>query len=497
MSYCKMETDESGTSSSCDLDACFWLPPEPEHCYDDMEFHAANYEDGGHKFKEEKQKLLGDMMDQRLKPFVNDMLNSSGVVSSGKEGDNWIDIVISLSVEAASFLMPTATEGNAMDPNRYLKIKCIATGSRSQSQFVRGLVFNKHAAHKHMPTKYDKPRLLLIQGALGLSSNELSVFESFRQENDRVKSIIDMIESYEPNVVLVEKSVSRDLQEYALNKGLTLVVDIKPHRMERVSQCTGSSIISSETLVDLRQCDSFHFEKFLEEHVSSGDNGKRSSKTLMFISGCSSHRGCTILLMGTNSNELKKVKYVVRRAVIVAYNLILETSFLLDQKAMITRHNLEEEGECLLFNPNNPEDHGQNDVQVSHAQGVANQIDLQQRATLPVYKKTPEKEQLHCPFPSAEESLEIPEDEEHNNDVMTSSLDWESTLVMMSRWNVKRGTNCVNNHFSRIRFYQDYDIPLGKFLRDNLLNQRNQCGTCGESPKVHIFRYAHHEATDY
>lgn len=132
MSYCKMETDESGTSSSCDLDACFWLPPEPEHCYDDMEFHAANYEDGGHKFKEEKQKLLGDMMDQRLKPLVDDLLNSSGVVSSGKEGDNWIDIVISLSLEAASFFMPTAAEGNAMDPNRYLKIKCIATGSRSK-----------------------------------------------------------------------------------------------------------------------------------------------------------------------------------------------------------------------------------------------------------------------------------------------------------------------------------------------------------------------------
>ncbi|XP_018622194.1 putative 1-phosphatidylinositol-3-phosphate 5-kinase FAB1D [Nicotiana tomentosiformis] len=477
MSSCKMETDGNGTSSSCDLDACFWLPPEPEHCYDDMEFHAANYEDddGSHNFKEEKQKLLGDMMDQRLKPLVDDLLNSSGVVSSGKEGDNWIDIVISLSLEAASFFMPTAAEGNAMDPNRYLKIKCIATGSRSKSQFIRGLVFNKHAAHKHMPTQYNKPRLLLIQGALGLSSNELSVFESFRQENDRVKSIIDMIESYEPNVVLVEKSVSRDLQEYALNKGLTLIVDIKQHRMERVALCTGSSIISSETLVDLRQCDSFHFEKFLEEHDSSGDSVKRSSKTLMFIRGCSTHRGSTILLMGTNSNELKKVKYVICRAVTMAYNLILETSFLLDQKAMIIRHNLEEEGEHLLFKPKNPEDHGQNDVQVSDKE------------------KTPEKEQLHCPLQSAEESLENPEDKEHNNDVMTSSFDWESTLVMMSSWNAKRGTNCVTNHFSRIRFYQDYDIPLGKFLRDNLLNQRNQCGTCGVSPKVHIFRYAHHE----
>lgn len=49
------------------------------------------------------------------------------------------------------------------------------------SQFVKGLVFKKHAAHKHMPTSYKRPRLLLIQGALGLSSNELSSFESMQQ----------------------------------------------------------------------------------------------------------------------------------------------------------------------------------------------------------------------------------------------------------------------------------------------------------------------------
>lgn len=57
-----------------------------------------------------------------------------------------------------------------------------------------------------------------------------------------------MVEMYEPNVVLVEKSVSRDIQEYALRKGLTLVFDIKQHQLKRVAQCTGSSIISSEIL---------------------------------------------------------------------------------------------------------------------------------------------------------------------------------------------------------------------------------------------------------
>lgn len=47
------------------------------------------------------------------------------------------------------------------------------------------MVFKKHAAHKHMPTKFEKPRLLLIEGALGLSS-ELSSFESMRQVNKKL-----------------------------------------------------------------------------------------------------------------------------------------------------------------------------------------------------------------------------------------------------------------------------------------------------------------------
>lgn len=135
---------ENGTSFNCGLDSSFWLPPESEDYYyneDDM-FSVANYDDdvnGGKSTsfvctedRVEKQKLLKDMMDQKLKPLVNDLLNSSGIVSSGEEGDNWADIVFSLSLEAATFLKPNTTEGKAMDPNQYLKVKCIATGSRHQ-----------------------------------------------------------------------------------------------------------------------------------------------------------------------------------------------------------------------------------------------------------------------------------------------------------------------------------------------------------------------------
>lgn len=101
-----------------------------------------------------------------------------------------------------------------------------------------------------------------------------------------------------PNVILVEKTVSRDIQESILAKGMTLVLDMKLHRLERVARCTGSPILSCNNLngQKLRRCDLIYFEKFVEEHAGAGEGGKRPVKTLMFIEGCPTCLGCTVCL---------------------------------------------------------------------------------------------------------------------------------------------------------------------------------------------------------
>lgn len=90
--------------------------------------------------------------------------------------------------------------------------------------------------------------------------------------------------------------MSRDVQESILNKGITLVFDMKLHRLERVARCTGSPILSCDTLAaqKLRQCDSFHIEKFIEDHATSREGGRKPNKTLMFIEGCPTRLGCTV-----------------------------------------------------------------------------------------------------------------------------------------------------------------------------------------------------------
>lgn len=58
-----------------------------------------------------------------------------------------------------------------------------------------------------------------------------------------------------------------------------------------------------------------------------------------------------------------------------------------------------------------------------------------------------------------------------SKDDINAVLDSQSILVLMSSRNALRGTVCQQSHFSHIMFYKNFDIPLGKFLQDNLLNQ--------------------------
>ncbi|GMP37092.1 hypothetical protein CsSME_00008941 [Camellia sinensis var. sinensis] len=146
------------------------------------------------------------------------------------------------------------------------------------------------------------------------------------------------IDAHHPNVLLVEKSVSRFAQEYLLAKNISLVLNIKRPLLERIARCTGAQIapsIDRLTSQKIGHCDSFHVDKFFEEHGSAEQSGKKLTKTLMFFEGCPKPLGCTILLKGASGDELKRVKHVVQYGVFAAYHLALETSFLADEGASL------------------------------------------------------------------------------------------------------------------------------------------------------------------
>lgn len=130
------------------------------------------------------------------------------------------------------------------------------------------------------------------------------------------ESIIERIEKCHPGLVLVEGSSSNDILESLLGKGITVVNKMKLHRLKRVARCTGSSILSVDTLCGdkIGTCNFFHVQKFEEEHAPFSESGNRQAKNLLVLEGFQTCLGCTVsffhfLILTLFSPDLFKLIY--------------------------------------------------------------------------------------------------------------------------------------------------------------------------------------------
>lgn len=141
--------------SNAETSLLIWMPPKPLNIEDDIDSVANDDDDdelgdgtkwgqqsflssadGGHgsihSCKEEHQNAIVKAMNGPFKMFVSRLLASEGITSKGEDGESWLDIVVSLSWEAALLVKPHSGEGRAMDAGSYVKVKCIAAGAPSQ-----------------------------------------------------------------------------------------------------------------------------------------------------------------------------------------------------------------------------------------------------------------------------------------------------------------------------------------------------------------------------
>ncbi|KAF1869133.1 hypothetical protein Lal_00048414 [Lupinus albus] len=324
-----------------------WLPPEPEDEEDEREATLFDEDDndvnsvGEHhlreRSREEHKKVMKNVVDGHFRALVTQLLQVENLPVEYNDKNSWLEIITSLSWEAATLLKPDMSKGGGMDLADYVKIKCIACGSRIESMVVKGVVCKKNVAHRRMMSKVDEARILILGGALEYQrvTNLLSSVDTLlQQEMDHLKMAVAKIASHHPNILLVEKSVSRYAQEYLLAKDISLVLNLKRPLLERIARCTGTQIVPSIDHLSSQKlgcCETFHVEKFIEDLSRAGQGGKKTVKTLMCFEGCPKPLGCTILLRGAGVDELKKVKHVVQYGVFAAYHLAMETSFLADE----------------------------------------------------------------------------------------------------------------------------------------------------------------------
>ncbi|XP_024401237.1 1-phosphatidylinositol-3-phosphate 5-kinase FAB1A isoform X2 [Physcomitrium patens] len=527
-----------------------WVPPPPEdEDEDDAEMSLVDEDDedvewvprmpGSVSSSENRSKAaMRAIVDGHFRALVAQLLIAEDVRLRDGGPSSWLEIVSTLSLQAANLVKPDTSKGGGMDPGGYVKVKCIASGRREDSMVVKGIVCHKNVQNRRMASRFKSPRVLLLGGALEYHrvSNQLSSLDTLlQQERDHLSMTVARIEAYHPNVLLVEKTVSRYAQDKLLEKDISVVLNVKRPLLERIARCTGAQIVASPEYLmapTLGQCEFFHIEKFVEEHDYKDHGGRPGPKYLIFFEGCPRPLGCTVLLRGATTEELKSVKKVVQFAVFAAYHLALETSFLADEGATLpelsllspgstaqgtarssdkpvsttsgfTNHSssghshvlnsqFEHQGASLAVGANLDPPQGTKNVKhnssrLSWKEGSSMQLssvgDLHQL------------EQL-----SKQENMDFNEGSTAQGTVMKDDFasplsDHQSILVSLSSRCLRKGSVCERPHLKRIKYYGSSDKPLGKFLKDSLFNVTSSCGSCEEPLDSHVHCYTHRQGS--
>lgn len=134
-----------------------WLPPEPEDEDDEREAMLFDDDDDDEnvtgewgylrtsssfrsgefrnrdRSSEEHKIAMKNVVDGHFRALVAQLLQVENLpVSKEDDKESWLEIITSLSWEAATLLKPDMSKGGGMDPGGYVKVKCIASGRRCE-----------------------------------------------------------------------------------------------------------------------------------------------------------------------------------------------------------------------------------------------------------------------------------------------------------------------------------------------------------------------------
>ncbi|KAK3841577.1 MAG: hypothetical protein J3R72DRAFT_153557 [Linnemannia gamsii] len=245
--------------------------------------------------------------------------------------DGWDDVIMKLVLKVSNSIQIL----RGMDVMQAVKIKKIPGGTAQDTLYINGVVCTKNLAHKQMSRTLQNPRILILKFALEyqrIENHFISLEPIVKQEKEYLQHLVTRIVALNPNVVIVEKTVSRLALELLLTHNVAVAYNVKPEVSEAIAHSTGADIILSfDKLAKeprLGTCGTFEVKTFVHELIPN----KR--KSYMFFQDCPGNLFCSLVLRGGCLETLNRIKKVVRLMVWVSYNLKLETSLMSDQFAM-------------------------------------------------------------------------------------------------------------------------------------------------------------------
>ncbi|KAE9359012.1 hypothetical protein PF008_g2449 [Phytophthora fragariae] len=251
-----------------------------------------------------------------------------------------------------------------------VKVKSIAMPERAHVskkeprynfKWLAGTVCHKHLSHKQMARQVVNPRILLF--ACGISydrsngAGRMSSLDTLLEQEKRYMAIlVDKISALEPDVIFVEKTVSRYAQELLCERRISIVLNVKSEMLNRIARHTGAEVLTSVDHVDkadpakvIGHCRTFLVKSIPavpDEGLSPGKKSLQAlagvfmkapavpsrlrSDTYLYLDGCDPLNGCTVLITGPSKKTLRLLKQLTRTVLSMTYQLLLEAHVLSD-----------------------------------------------------------------------------------------------------------------------------------------------------------------------
>lgn len=136
----------------------------------------------------------------------------------------WSDLMCSLALHAVRTVASSEEHDGSgagiksVDIKRYVRVEKIPGGEIEQSRVLAGVMLNKDIVHPRMRRRIVKPRIVLLDCPLEYKKGESQTNIEMSKEADyarisqieeeQVKSMVDRILEFKPDLVITEKGIS-------------------------------------------------------------------------------------------------------------------------------------------------------------------------------------------------------------------------------------------------------------------------------------------------
>jgi 1-phosphatidylinositol-3-phosphate 5-kinase len=242
------------------------------------------------------------------------------------KASQWEDTLTTLLLEIAAIARPPVQNAEDIDIRKYVKIKKLPGGTISQSEYIDGTMITKNLEHKRMERHMSSPRILILTFPIDyhrIDNQLISIEPLLAQENSYLQHLSRRITQLRPHLVLAEKNVSRLALDFLMKSKVAVARGVKSSAIHQVARCTQAEVIVSMDRLALEpklgRCAEFKVQTY-EHRLIPGHR-----KTYLRFEGCQPRLGCTLLLRGSNIENLKIVKRIADFMILVINNLKMET----------------------------------------------------------------------------------------------------------------------------------------------------------------------------